>query len=201
MGENSILTQTQREFLRLEADQRKEEYSKQQRHYHRTSITERLDRVFDDLELLLEAGAEGEALDLGTVLGDTDAGRVWPLTALLFEWATHHPTLVDVDDFTDAVSTPGEDVSRQTEINRVTASFDRAIETGVRAALEFGDDDRVPEDVSNELSISVGASVSEMDQEELASLPRRTLDLLFRRGDLDHEEYAAVMERKLEREE
>jgi hypothetical protein len=63
MAENSILTETQREFLQMDEEKRKEEYSKQQRHYHRSSIQSRVLRGFGDMPLLDEYADPEEIIE------------------------------------------------------------------------------------------------------------------------------------------
>ena len=121
----------------------------------------------------------------------------WPLATLLFFWAIKNPQILDGDDLRDFL-TPEVEPSTQHEIDRIAASFDRQVETGVRSAFERGDWDRVPEEVDNNLDISLGKPVSELSKEELASQPRRVLDLIFRRGDLDNQEYAEIMKLRLD---
>ena len=123
--------------------------------------------------------------------------RPWPFAALLFLWAKHNPTLVDAEDLTDVFLKLNTDVSPQTAMDRRTASFDRQVETGVRTAIELGDPGEAIARVENTLDVSVGKDVSELSTEELAELPRRDLDMLFQRGDLDNQQYATIMEQKL----
>lgn len=54
MPTNSLLTDSQREFLRLSEEERKEQYSKQRRSYYRQEIAERVRRGFDDFSILFE---------------------------------------------------------------------------------------------------------------------------------------------------
>jgi hypothetical protein len=154
--------------------------------------------------LLLNAEAEREvnnSSDLGKVLADLDAGRVWPLPALLFMWSLEHPQLSGVDDMADVLTSGDESTTLEAQMDRFTDSFDTQVESGVRAVLEFSDFEQVPKEVSNELTVSLGGPVSDMTDDDLAQLPRRTLDSLFRRGDLDNSEYARVMQLKLKSEE
>lgn len=63
MAENSILTDTQREFLQMDEEERKEEYSKQQRHYHRKGIQSRVLQGLGDMTLLVEYSDPEEIVD------------------------------------------------------------------------------------------------------------------------------------------
>jgi len=191
----SILTSRQREFLRGETD-----LGNRGKRAARARIRSRLRASFDDLRLLLSPDASQDEVDVAKVVADIDSGRAWPLAALLFKWSIEHPMFTDRDDLADTLSKPGETSSTHEQMDRITTSFDSQIESGVSAALEFGDLDHVPEDVTNELTVTLGEPVDEMTDEDLAELPRRTLDLLFRRGDLDNQEYARVMGVKLDRE-
>lgn len=56
MATNSLLTDTQREFLQLSEEDREEKYTKQQRSYHRSAIRDRIRASVEDLALLLEYG-------------------------------------------------------------------------------------------------------------------------------------------------
>lgn len=73
MAENSILTETQREFLQMDEEERKEEYSKQQRHYHRNGIQSRVIRGFGDM-LLLDEYADFEEIVEGGDLRELRKG-------------------------------------------------------------------------------------------------------------------------------
>jgi hypothetical protein len=195
----SILTDAQRDFFESGGETDNAAHDRALR----SRIRGRLRAGLDDLRLLLNTEAErksDEPSEVTKVLADVDAGRVWPLSALLFLWASEHPMFTDRDDLADTLSKPGETSSTHEQMDRITTSFDSQIESGVSAALEFGDHDHVPEDVTNELTVTLGEPVDEMTDEDLAELPRRTLDLLFRRGDLDNQEYARVMGVKLDRE-
>jgi len=192
----ALLTDSQRDLLRGESD-----LTARGERAARSRIRDRFRATFEDLRLLFGSGAPEQKVDIKKVLEDVDAGRVWPLPALLFMWAREHPMLIDAGDFEDAVSLVDTDISPETRTERITASFDSQVEAGVRAALELSDFDHVPEDVENELTVSLGKPIDEMTEAELANLPRRTLDLLFRKGDLDDAEYARVMRLKLDSEE
>lgn len=54
MAQNSILTDTQREFLRTSESELEEKYTKQQRSYHRQNIRKRIWRALRDFDLLSE---------------------------------------------------------------------------------------------------------------------------------------------------
>lgn len=192
----SVLTNAQREYLQGE-----KEYRPSVERDVRNRIRTRVRTAFDDLRLLLEAGAAEEdepPIDLSKVLADVRSGDVWPLPALLFMWATEHPMNLD----TVAEMLSGEDPggSPQGEVDQITTTFDRRVEAGVTAAFEFGVIDSVPLDVENELRVDVGPPVADATEDELASLPRDTLDRLFRERDLDREEYVRAIEIKLGRE-
>jgi hypothetical protein len=191
----AVLTGRQREFLRGNAD-----LGDRGKRAARARIRERLQAAFDDLRLILNSDVDGWQDDVEEVVADVDAGCVWPLPALLFLWTLEHPMFTDREDFAEIMSNPGATVSTSEHMERATTSFDSQVVTGVQAALEFSDLDRVPGDVDNELTVPLGPPVSEMTDEELAELPRSRLDFLFRRGDLGHERYAQVMEIKLDRE-
>lgn len=51
---NALLTQKQRGFLQASAEERKEEYTKQQRSYHRREIRNRVQAGIEDFDLLFE---------------------------------------------------------------------------------------------------------------------------------------------------
>ena len=64
MADNSILTVTQRTFLRLSREERQEEYTKQQRSYHRGEISERVrTAIVDDMPLILACLDAEEAFE------------------------------------------------------------------------------------------------------------------------------------------
>jgi hypothetical protein len=67
----------------------------------------------------------------------------------------------------------------------------------VEAALEAVDIGHIPEEINNELTVSLSPPVADMTDADLAELPRGTLDSLFRDGDLDRDRYARVVELKL----
>ncbi|MBV0900180.1 hypothetical protein [Haloarcula salina] len=190
--ETGLLTQNQREFLRTTDP----DMSDRGVRAAKSRIRKRIQVAFDDLRLLFGTEETEQKLDLDKVLGDIDPGRVWPLSAILFMWSVHHPTLLN-RNLDQGMSTPDKGLSTHEQVDRVTASFDSQVERGVRTALESVETDRIPEEVNNDLTISLGGSVADMSDEELAELSRRSLDLLFRRGDLDNAEYARIMKRKL----
>jgi hypothetical protein len=82
-------------------------------------------------------------------------------------------------------------------ISQTEDSFNQQVTDGVAAAFELVQDDQPRVKVTNELSVSVGKSFSDMGPDELAENPRRTIDHLFRSGTLSRDEYARVMEKKL----
>jgi len=191
----SILTERQRDLLRGESD-----LSKRGERAARARIRERLQAAFEDLRLILNTDLDGCRGDVKQALAETDAVGMWPLPALLFLWAGEHPMFTDRDDLADTLSTPDETGSISAQMDRITTAFDSQIESGVSAALGLGEHNHVPEEVTNELTVTLGEPVADRTDKELADLPRRTLDLLFRRGDLDNQEYARVMGMKLDRE-
>lgn len=88
MAQNSLLTETQREFLRASESEREEKYSKQQRSYHRQNIHERLRAGIPDFSIILhnlppeeieqaleirEIGGRGDPGDLILEIGVADA--------------------------------------------------------------------------------------------------------------------------------
>lgn len=66
MTRNALLTEVQRDFLRLSEEERKEEYSKQQRSYHRSEIRERVAASIQDFSLLLDHWDDPEYQSIAT---------------------------------------------------------------------------------------------------------------------------------------
>ena len=74
MADSSILTDTQRKYLRMSEDERNEEYTKQQRSYHRGEIRERVRAaILEDVPVILEKLEPEEIFD--PKVGDTITRR------------------------------------------------------------------------------------------------------------------------------
>lgn len=192
-NDTGLLTQSQREFLQTDDP----DMTERGKRAAKSRIRSRLRAAFDDLHLLLGDGEVKQQIDLEEVLADMHGKDVWPLATLLFLWSVEHPRITDRDDMTERLSSGGESTDLESQMDRITASFDHTMETGVRAAFEFGSLDHVPEEITNDLTVLLGEPVSERSDEELAQMSGRTIDMLFRRGDLDNSEYARIMDLKL----
>lgn len=191
----ALLTEAQREYLKGN-----KEYRPSVERDVRKRIRDRLRATLVvDLRLLLDGGVKDGRINHDQILSEIDLGQAWPLATLLFLWASYHPTFTDREDFEESLRDTETDPSPQIMTTRTAKSFDRAVESGVEVALEYDDTEYVPLEIENDLTVSLGESVSDMSEEEIADLPRRTVDRLFRDGDLDMEQYACVMERKLGR--
>ncbi|QLG49109.2 hypothetical protein [Natrinema halophilum] len=178
-------------------------YSPPARTKRRNAIRERARNGLLDLKVLVEYLDENELEEIFKRDEDSDgeeAPPAWPLAAMLYLWAQKRPMFTNETDVREFLSSPDKEYSSEEHLARVTKSFNNQVEKGVSTAIEFRGDDRVPEEVTNELVVSLGDSTGDMTDEELATLPRRMLDLLFRRGDLNNEEYAKIMQLKLESE-
>lgn len=185
----ALLTPSQREYLRGG-----EPLNDAAERMAKGRIRDRLQITFDDLRLLLEAAEEGETVDtddLDSVLADVPLEGVWPLSALLFLWARQHPT--SLDSLGNFLTTGRMGGTLQAELDLVADSFNSRAEEGVRRALEICGSDHVQRGLRNELTVIREEGAAEMTDEELASLPRRTIDGLFERGDINSDRYARVM--------
>jgi hypothetical protein len=194
-NDTGILTETQRDFLKGDGG----DMTDRGERAAKTRIRERFRNSFDDLRLLFNHERRETAvggIGLRGVLNEVEGGRMWPLAALLFIWAREHPTLTDFDNAVDALSSPESGGSPSTQMDRTTASFNTQVESGVHAALELEDLERVPTEVHNDLTVSLSRSVSDMSDEELAALPHETAFLLFKQGALDNSEYARIVQLK-----
>jgi hypothetical protein len=194
-NDTGILTETQRDFLKGNGG----DMTDRGERAAKTRIRERFRNSFDDLRLLFNHERRETAVgDIGLrgVLNDIEGGYMWPLAALLFIWAREHPTLPDLDDAVAALSSPEGGGSPSVQMDRTTTSFNTQVESGVHAALELEDLERVPTEVHNDLTVSLSSSVSDMSDEELAALPHETAFLLFKKGSLDNSEYARIVQLK-----
>lgn len=80
---NSLLTEDQRGFLTATDAERKENYTKQQRHYHRSELPERIRKGVLDLGLLLEHLPKPMLQDIcqgseGNIIRDGHTGEINP---------------------------------------------------------------------------------------------------------------------------
>lgn len=205
----SLLTDAQREFLQTEVPE--SDYERSQR----SKIQRRVQAGLNDLKLVIEAVGEGR-LDVSDIMEDgrfnarslrqkTDrevSGEypppAWPLAALLFAWSVDNPMFLDGEDMEGFLSNPDPNPSPQIQMDRIAKSLSHQVEKGVIAALETYESDLVVERVENELTIDLGESVESMDEEEIANLPRESIDILFKKGEIGDNEYANIMRRRFE---
>jgi hypothetical protein len=190
----SILTPTQRDYLRGEKD---DEFSDAQDRMTRGRIRDRLRLAFDDLCLVLNRGVDKNYLDVNSVLSEINDEDVWPLAAMLFIWANQNPADVNGSDIGETMLHPAGEGPLPPTVYQTQNSFNYQVREGVAAAFEVVRDDQPGIKVTNELSVSVGKSVSDMGADEIAEYPRRMIDHLFRSGTLSRDEYAYVMDKKL----
>jgi hypothetical protein len=186
--QNAILTSRQREFLQGEGYD-----TGDAERMARKRIRDRVRAAIDDLQLLVQATADG-TFDISSALDDDPP--MWALSAFLFAWTTKNKAVAqDLRDFLD----PTEEETAQTEMDRRTEMMNIQMERGVQTYLEFSYPDHAVRKVENSLTVDLGPELSELSPDDLAELPRRRLDALLRSGDLDDETYAAAVRERYDR--
>lgn len=193
----SILTPTQRDYLRGEKN---DDFSDAQDRMTRGRIRDRLRLAFNDLCLVLNYGVDDDRIDVNTVLSELDEDQVWPLATMLFLWADQNSADINAGDLGETTLHPAGEGPLPATVHQTEESFNQQIIEGVAAAFEMVRDDQPRVKVTNELSVSVGKSISDMGVDEIAEYPRRMIDHLFRSGTLSRDEYACVMDKKLGKE-
>lgn len=188
MGDDTtaaILTGEQRNFVTGDRD----DLSDAAARAYRSRIRRRIAAAVEDMKILVENSDEGR-IDLTQPL-DEDS-PMWALPALLFLWADDNkvPTVLD---------TRPEEETPQEKMDRRTQRFGLEAERGVEAALEFDSPGRLINGVESETSVDVGPELDAAEDRDIAALPRRYIDQLFRAGELDKERYAEVIEERFDR--
>ncbi|ADJ16805.1 hypothetical protein C497_00220 [Halalkalicoccus jeotgali B3] len=178
--QNSLLTDTQREFLRMSEAEREEEFTKQLRSYHKRNILKRLHVGLPDISLILEElpiEDLKEAVEYDSSFAaqeDTQSLSLSDLVTLAFVIESQLPYLE-----TGAKSQQGRP-ERRAEL---------MVRAGIMNALEMLGESWT------DLSVVVdrGDPLEELAEQDLMTLSDDELDQLRSAGFISREEYAEAI--------
>lgn len=177
-AQNSLLTDKQREYLRSSDAERKEEYTKQLRSYHRKNIRERLQRGVADITLILD---ELPLEDLKTVV-EPDPELTASEENIHFSSADLVTLAFLLEEY---LSDQVPNIQDQ-ERHRGSALM---IHAGIIEALRM-----LGQSWQNiEVTIERGDTLDELAQKDLSELSNDELDQLYSDDRISREEYARAI--------
>jgi len=186
----AILTSGQREYLRGEREPAQERTM-------RTRIRSRLRQSLYDLELILDS-IEADRFssdEFELIVENTNHEKsvpIWTLPAVLFLFTKS--TDISVAE-TGAITGDGT----ASTMDRRCAFFDRGVETGVQEAIQRDTSGRVIRTVESSLTVELGPNMSDLQDMDLATLPRAWLDQLLKDGVIDDDTFVEAVKDRFER--
>jgi hypothetical protein len=190
---NSVLTDDQRQFLEVTEEERQREYSKQDRHYYRKQIKQRVEQGVADISILLDRWDPEERADIFS-----SSGELWTATSTAD--ASARPVrsvdsgLIDMVAFVWSAARDGghtpEDIIRE-GIRKAAAEEHREYWIDVNLSVEMHSPEKDPE--LAKLKMRQGEPLTDAEQSALLEDAEVPPDVLaaYVRGDLEEWEPGA----------